>query len=64
MIDQLEEEQRLIQKELVNYYSWINQGRISLEVAFQVIKEKLKKSRGSFGFDKFKFSLIFKRWTI
>ena len=64
MIEQFEEEQRLIQKELLNYYSWINQSRILLEVMFQVIKKKLKKITRDLRFDQLKISLIFKRWTI
>ena len=64
MIEQLEVEQRLIQKELINYYSWINQSRILLEVMLQPIKKKLKKINRGLDFDQLKMSLIFKRWTI
>ena len=64
MIEQLEVEQRLIQKELVNYYSWINQSRILLEVMLQPIKKKLKKINRGLKLDQLKISLIFKRWTI
>ena len=64
MIEQLEVEQRLIQKELANYYSWINQSRILLDVMLQPIKEKLKKVNRGLELDQLKISLIFKRWTI
>lgn len=62
MVEKLEVEQRLIQKELANYYSWINQSRILLEVMLQEIKERLKKYKAILGQHK-TFS-IFKGWTI
>lgn len=57
MIEQLQVEQRLIQKELANYYSWINQSKILLEVMLQLMKKKWEKIKRNLKFYQLKISL-------
>ena len=61
---QLDTEQKQFQKDLENYYSWINQSHILLEVMLHTVNMKWKSYKKRSNFNKIMISIFFKKWSI